>query len=113
VIRRGDIAWADFGDITGHAPAKRRPVIVIQADTHNRSSLGTTIVVTVTSKTDRAAIPGNVFLPSTVTGLPRDSVAVVTDIMTVDRDDIEGVIGSIPAAHMAEIDQGLRRALQL
>jgi mRNA interferase MazF len=113
VIRRGDIARADFGGITGQAPAQRRPVIVIQADTHNRSSLGTTIVVTVTSTTDRAAIPGNVFLPASVTGLPRDSVAVVTDIITIDREQIQEAIGAVPGALMSDIDQGLRRALQL
>src|SRR5436190_354873 len=71
VIQRGSIYWVDLGPATGSRPAKRRPVLVVQAHPYNASRLATALVVVVTSNTALAAMPGNVFLPSAVTGLPR------------------------------------------
>ena len=113
MIQRGDVVWVDLGPIHDRAPAKRRPVLVVQADTHNRSALGTTIVVALTSNTARAAFPGNVFLPAAVTGLSKDSVAVVTELVTIDRDRLGVALGNVPPTLMADVDKGLRRALQL
>ncbi|MDQ2796684.1 MAG: type II toxin-antitoxin system PemK/MazF family toxin, partial [Actinomycetota bacterium] len=74
VIRRGMVCWADLGSTVGSRPAKRRPVLVVQADGFNQSRLATVLVVVITSNTALAVMPGNVFLPAATTGLPRDSV---------------------------------------
>jgi mRNA interferase MazF len=113
VIERGGIHWADFGPPAGSRPAKRRPVVIVQSESHNRSRLATVVVVAVSSNTDLATRPGNVFLPSAVSGLPRDSVANVTTLTTFTRYELEDRVGTVPVAMMREIDAGLRLVLGL
>jgi mRNA interferase MazF len=113
VIRRGSICWADLGEPRGSKPAKRRPVLVIQADPFNASRLGTTLAAVITSNTGLAAMPGNVFLPATSSGLPKDSVVNVTALVTLDRTDLDTEAGHLPPAIMSDVDRGLRRVLGL
>ena len=111
VIRRGELYWVDLGPPTGSRPAKRRPVLVLQSDPYNGSRLATTVVLVVTSNTNLAGVPGNVFLPAAVTGLARDSVANVTAIVTVDKADLDDPVGEVSPSIMREVDHGLRRVL--
>ncbi len=113
MIERGLIAWADLGPAIGSRPAKRRPVLVIQADGYNASQLATVLAAVITSNTALAAMPGNVFLPSSVTGLPRDSVVNVTALITLDKSDLSEDIGNLSAGLLREVDRGLRRVLGL
>lgn len=113
MISRGDICWADFGPIADRSPAKRRPVVVVQADKYTQSLLGTIVVATLSSATSRSTIPGNVFIPATASGLPKNSVVIATELQTVDRDAISEPVGSVPPMIMRDIDAGLRRVLQL
>jgi mRNA interferase MazF len=113
VIHRGDLHWADLGPRSGSRPAKRRPVVIVSADAFNASRLATVLTVAVTSNTSLAARPGNVFLPATATGLPRDSVANVTAILTLNKTDLEARSGSVPHELMQRIDRGLLRVLGL
>ena len=115
VIERGDVYWIDLGAPKGSRPAKRRPVVVISADSYNRSRLATVLAAVITSNTRLAAMPGNVFVPSAVTGLPRDSVVNVTALVTLDKSDFDADerTGTVPAGLMREIDGGLRRVLDL
>jgi len=113
VTGRGSICWADLGEAHGSKPAKRRPVLVIQSDPFNASRLNTTIAAVITSNTALAVIPGNVFLPAAVSGLPKDSVINVTALATLDRTDLEEPAGYAPASLMEEVDRGLRRVLGL
>jgi len=111
VIRRGDIYWVYLGDPVGSRPAKRRPVLVVQSAPYNASRLATVVAVAVTSNTGLAAMPGNVFLPAVSTGLRRDSVANVTAVVTLNKHELDGPAGRVPAALMRELDDGLRRVL--
>ena len=113
MIRRGGIHWAELGAPTGSRPAKRRPVLVVQADSYNRSGLNTTLVISLTTNTMLAPLPGNVFLPATRTGLPKDSVANVTQWMTLDKDDLEPEVGWLAGPLLGEVERGLRRVLSL
>jgi mRNA interferase MazF len=113
VISRGDLFWVDLGAAEGSRPARRRPVLVIQADPYNASELNTTLAAVVTSNTALAAMPGNVFLPGSATGLPKDSVVNVTALVTLDKDDLVEPAGSVPSYVMADIDRGLRQVLDL
>ena len=113
MIRRGSICWADLGEPRGSKPAKRRPVLVIQADPFNASRLSTTLAAVITSNTGLAAMPGNVFLPATSSGLPKDSVVNVTALVTLDKTDLDGETGHLPSAIMSDVDRGLRRVLGL
>jgi mRNA interferase MazF len=111
VIRRGELYWVDLGQPIGSRPAKRRPVLVVQSDPYNTSRLATTLVLVVTSNTELAGMPGNVFLPAAMTGLPQDSVANITAIVTVDKADLDEPAGEVPTWLMREVNQGLRGVL--
>jgi mRNA interferase MazF len=113
VIQRGDICWVVLGEPAGSRPAKRRPVLVVQANSYNASRLATVIAVVISSNTSLAAMPGNVFLPAVAAGLRRDSVANVTAVVTVDRADLDEPVSQLPESFMHEIDQGLRRVFGL
>jgi mRNA interferase MazF len=113
VIERGGIYWADLGAPAGSRPAKRRPVLVISAQAYNESRLATVVAVVVTSNTDLATMPGNVFLPAAATGLPRDSVVNVTAVVTLNKADLAEQAGLAPLALLREIDRGLRSVLGL
>jgi mRNA interferase MazF len=88
-------------------------VLIVQADHYNQSQIGTVVVAVVTSKTQAAEMPGNVFLPSSASGLARDSVINVSQLVTVDRDALGERVGQVPAYVMEEVRFGLRRVLDL
>ena len=110
---RGTICCADLGEAHGSKPAKRRPVLILQADPFNASKLNTTIAAVITSSTALAAMPGNVFLPAAVSGLPKDSVINVTGLVTLGKVDLDPPVGRLPLSLMNEVDRGLRRVLGL
>jgi mRNA interferase MazF len=113
VIARGGVYWADLGEPLGCRPAKRRPVLVISGNSYNRSRLATVLVAAVTSNTQLATLPGNVFLPTNASGLPRDSVVNVTALVTLNKTDLADQTGSLSPPLMREVDRGLRRVLDL
>lgn len=113
VIRRGEVCWVDFGKPKGSAPAKRRPAVIVQSNRYNSSRISTAVVLPMTSNTALAQHPGNVFVPASVSGLPKDSVVNVSQPMTVDRADLERTGTGLPGSMMDAIDAGLRRVVEL
>jgi mRNA interferase MazF len=113
VIGRGSICWADLGEESGSKPAKWRPVLLIQADPFNASRLNTAIGAVISSNTALAGMPGNVFLPSAFSGLPKDSVVNVTALVTLDKTDLDSPVGHLPSSLMNDVDRGLSRVLGL
>jgi mRNA interferase MazF len=85
VIAQGDVCWAELPDPVGSGPGFRRPVVVVQGDPLNRSKIATAVCVPLTSNLVWAEAPGNVLLRARMTGLPRDSVANVSQIVSLDR----------------------------
>jgi len=96
VIQRGEIYWANLPEPTGSEPGYRRPVLVIQSDDFNRSRIATAIVVVITSNLKLAEAPGNVLLPKKATGLSKDSVANISQVLTVDKRFLTEKIGDLP-----------------
>jgi mRNA interferase MazF len=113
VIRRGEIYWVDLGEPAGSRPAKHRPMLVVQAQQFNDSRLATVLAAVVTSNTRLATMPGNVFLPAALSGLPTDSVVDVTGLITLDRAEIGDRAGALTAEQQRAVDRGLRRVLGL
>ncbi len=113
MISRGDIRWVDLGEAEGSRPAKRRPVVVVQSAFYNASRLATVVAVVITSNTALATMPGNVFLPAAVTGLQCDSVANVTAIVTLNKDELGHAVGAVPESLMRDLGRGLRQVLAL
>ena len=84
-MKRGEIWWASLPEPVGSEPGFRRPVLVIQSDDFNRSRIATVIALVITSNLKLAMAPGNVLLPSNATGLSKDSVANVSQVITIDK----------------------------
>ena len=113
MIQRGSICWADLGEARGSRPAKTRPVLVIQSNPFNASRLNTVIAAVITSNTALAAMPGNIFVPAAVSGLPKDSVVNVTALITLNKTDLESSVGQLPESLVTDVSRGLRRVLGL
>ncbi len=113
VIERGEIWWADLGEPGGSEPGFRRPVLVVQNDAFNRSRLRTVIAVVLTSNIRLVDAPGNVLIPAAASGLPRDSVANVSQVITIDRDSLCERAGRIRGRTLGDVDSGLRLVLSL
>jgi mRNA interferase MazF len=95
-MTQGDVCWADLGEPTGSEPGFRRPVVVVQCDAFNRSRIATVVCVPLTSNVRWAGAPGNVLLEAATTGLPKDSVANVSQIVAIDRDLLTDRVGRLP-----------------
>lgn len=113
MIERGTIYWADLGEPAGSRPAKRRPVLVVSADTYNASRLATVLAVVISSNTSLATMPGNVFLPASASGLPKDSVVNVTAVVTLNKTDLDQHAGQAPVNLIRDVERGLRACLGL
>ena len=100
VISQGEVWWADLPERSGSEPGFRRPVVVVQGDAFNRSRLATVVCVPLTSNLRWAEAPGNVLLASKVTGLPRDSVANVSQLVTLDKSSLTDRIGKLSSAKL-------------
>lgn len=107
MIAQGEVWWADLGEPAGSEPGFRRPVVVVQGDAFNRSSLRTVVCVSLTSNLHWADAPGNVLLPARATGLPRDSVANVSQLVTVDRDALTERVGALSASSLELVLAGI------
>jgi mRNA interferase MazF len=86
---------------------------VSQSNSYTASQLATVVAAVITSNTSLASLPGNVFLPATVTGLPRDSVVNVTAIVTLNETDLDDIAATVPGYLMDDVARGLRRLLEL
>lgn len=113
MIQRGEIWWATLPAPVGSEPGYRRPVLIIQSDDFNRSRIATVIAVVITSNTRLAQAPGNVWLPRKVTGLSKDSVANVSQVITIDKSFLTELVGSLPLHFLEQVEEGLRLAMSL
>lgn len=107
VISQGDVWWADIPEPSGSAPGFRRPVVVAQGDALNKSRIATVVCVPLTSNLKWARAPGNVTLSSRETGLPKDSVANVSQIVTLDKALLTEQSGRVSAAKLHLILSGI------
>jgi mRNA interferase MazF len=113
VIERGSIWWADLGEPRGSEPGYRRPLLVIQADAFNRSRIQTVIAAVLTTNLRLVDAPGNVLMPATTSGLRRDSVTNVSQLITVNKEDLQERSGQMDAETMRRVNAGLRLVLEL
>jgi mRNA interferase MazF len=106
-IAQGDVWWAALRKPIGSSPGLKHPVIVVQGDAFNRSNIATVICVPVTSNLKWASAPGNVFLKSRFTALPKDSVANVSQLVSVDRTLLVERAGHLPKSKIELILAGI------
>ena len=113
VIERGEVWWADLGEPDGSEPGYRRPVVIVQSDAFNRSRLQTVIAVVLMTNLRLLEAPGNVLIPAKASGLPKDSVANVSQLITIDRDFLLERAGRLHGQPMKDLESGLRLVLGL
>jgi mRNA interferase MazF len=107
VIAQGEIWWADLPAPAGSGPGFRRPVVVVQCDALNRSLIATVVCVPLTSNLKWGSAPGNVRLPARLTGLPKESVANVSQIIAMDKDFLTTRAGKLPRLKLELILSGI------
>ncbi len=113
VIERGEIWWASLPDPHGAEPGFRRPLLVVQNNAFNRSRIQTVLAVVLTSNLRLVEAPGNVLVPKKLSSLPRDSVANVSQLITVDRDFLTERVGKLRGHAIRAVNAGLRLVLDL
>jgi mRNA interferase MazF len=107
VISQGDVWWADLPEPIGSGPGFRRPVVVIQGDSINRSKISTVVCVPLTSNLKWANAPGNLRLSERATGLPKESVANVSQILTLDKKILTERVGKISRSQLQLLLSGV------
>jgi len=108
VVKQGDIFWIDLGSPFGSGPGYRHPHVVIQNDFFNQSNLRTTVVCELTSNLKRAKALGNVLLEEGEADLPKQSVVVVSQIVTIDKVLLDEYIGTVSSTRIRQILDGIK-----
>ena len=113
MVKRGQIWWGDLDRPTGSEPGFPRPLLILQSNFFNETALGTIVTVALTSHLGRAMMPGNVLLRRRETGMSKDSVVVVSQLVTVDRDQLLEKICTLGSDRMSVVEEGVRLLLDL
>lgn len=112
IIRQGDVYWIDLGDPEGSEPGYRHPHVVVQNDVFNHSRINTVVVCALTSHLKRAAVPGNVLLKRGEANLKKDSVVNISQILTVNKSDLNERIGTLAPVRLKQIIAGLKLLIE-
>ncbi len=112
-MERGEIWWARLPDPVASEPGFNRPVLIVQANSFTRSHIRTVIAIVLTSNLRLAKAPGNVLIPAADSGLPKDSVANVSQVITIDKSFLHEKAGKLSAPLVRLVNEGLRLSLSL
>ena len=110
-MQRGEIRWANLREPLGAEPGFRRPVLIVSSDAFNRSRTKTVLAVPLTTRIALATSPGNVLLPAVEATLAKDSVANVSQLVTIGKGFLSEYIATLDNTAMAEVEAGLRLIL--
>lgn len=105
-IKRGEIYYADLSPVVGSEQGGVRPVLIIQNDVGNKYS-PTVIVSAITSQLGKAKLPTHIELPSSQYNLPKDSVALLEQIRTLDKRRLKGKVTHLSDSKMKEVDRAI------
>lgn len=103
VICQGDVFWANLQRSKGSEPKDKRPVVIVQRDSINRSKFQSVVVVPLTKQTKHAGLPGNVLLQEGDANLPAASLARCTHIMVIDKGRLNEKTGTLPKKKLQDI----------
>ena len=112
-MHQGEIWWVDLDEPKGSGPGYRRPVLIIQSDAFNQTRIKTVICAIISSNLDLARAPGNILLSNKESGLPKDSVINLSQIITLDKQLLDEQVGSIAKGKLKEVLQGLKLVLDI
>lgn len=112
-MQRGEIWWADLPEPLGSSPVYRRPVLIVQDVGFNRSLRNTVIVAVITGNTRIAKAEGNLLITPNQSGLPKESVINVSQLLTIDKSILIEYVSTLPESKMEQVNEGLRLVLSL
>jgi mRNA interferase MazF len=112
-MNKGELYWAELDHAKGNEPGDRRPVLVIQSDLFNSSSIPTVMIAILTTNLKLAKAPGNVLISSSESGLPYDSVINVSQILTVNKSRLIKYVSDLDPALLFSVDNGIGLALDV
>ena len=112
VIRRGDIFYADLRPVIGSEQGGVRPVLIIQNDVGNRHS-PTVICAAITSQMNKAKLPTHVELDSRKYDLVKDSVVLLEQLRTIDKNRLKDKVCLLDSQILVKIDKALEVSLEL
>jgi len=110
-MTRGEIWWASLRRPLGSEPGFRRPVLIIQSNIYNKSKINTVICAVITSNLNLADVGNNIFLNSTESHLPKDSVINISQIITIDKAYLYQPVGVVNSKILHRLDNGLKTVL--
>lgn len=112
-MRRGEVWWANLPDPVASEPGGRRPVLIVSSDTFNQTAIRTVLIVAFSTNLKLANMPGNVFVTQEESGLPKDAVVNVTQVLTADRSFLTEHVSTVAENILEAVDDGLRLVLAL
>lgn len=112
--KQGEIWWADLDDPRGSEPGYKRPVVIVQSNSFNKSNIRTIIVAVVTSNLKLGNAPGNICLPANKTiGLNKESVINISQIITLDKCFLIEKSGKLNKTQLHALNDGLKLVLNI
>ena len=108
VINQGDIYWITLKEPRGSEPGYRHPHVIIQNNLFNRSLINTVVVCALTSNLKRAKAPGNILLDKGEANLPKKSVINISQIFTVNKNDLSEKLGSLTRERFNQVYEGIK-----
>ncbi|CAN5127597.1 type II toxin-antitoxin system PemK/MazF family toxin [soil metagenome] len=112
MIHQGDVYWVDLGEPGGSEPSYRRPSVVVQNDVFNASNIRTVVICALTTNLRRAEAPGNLLLGPGEANLPEQSVINVSQVFTVNKQDLVDKLGSLSGERVRELISGIDLLLE-
>lgn len=106
IVKRGDIYYADLSPVVGSEQGGVRPVLIVQNDMGNRYS-PTVIAAAITSRKDKAALPTHIRVNADESGLERDSIILLEQVRTLDKQRLRSHMGTLSDADMQRVDNAL------
>lgn len=105
-VRRGDIYYADLSPVVGSEQGGIRPVLIVQNDVGNRFS-PTVIAAAITSQKDKNKLPTHIQVNANDSGLTKDSIVLLEQVRTIDKQRLKEKMGRLDDASMSRINQAL------
>ena len=113
VVKRGEIWWATLDEPIASEPGYRRPVVIVSSNEFNQSRISTVIVAIVTSNLRLADAPGNFSISKKESGLSKESVVNISQVLTLDKSFLSKKSGKLSAKKLLFLNEGLRLVLSI
>ncbi len=105
-VKRGDIYYADLSPVIGSEQGGIRPVLIVQNDVGNKFS-PTVIAAAITSQRDKTNLPTHIKVDADGCGLSKDSIVLLEQVRTIDKQRLKEKMGSLDLDAMNKIDKAL------